>query len=203
MGGRNKRIRKKVDRYEEIIMAAFDVFIKKGFHQAKMEEIAQKAGIGKGTIYEYFRSKKELFCGMVKQWMTWYCNSIEKEASRGKDFKEKLENMMRAHMEFATQTKNLANILLNDHIYISKDLHLWMIESKERIVKLVEGVLLEGIKEEKLRRIDVHLAALMFLASWRVFVVEGIDGTGKKNLLEEIKEKTMDILLYGIANEAL
>ena len=44
----------------EILEAAMDVFARKGFHRSKMGEVAAAAGIGKGTIYEYFESKRQL-----------------------------------------------------------------------------------------------------------------------------------------------
>lgn len=44
----------------EILEAAMTVFARKGFHRSKMEEVAVEAGIGKGTIYEYFESKHQL-----------------------------------------------------------------------------------------------------------------------------------------------
>ncbi len=44
----------------EILEAAMLVFAGKGFHRAKMEEVAAAAGIGKGTIYEYFTSKPQM-----------------------------------------------------------------------------------------------------------------------------------------------
>lgn len=45
---------------EEILEAAMTVFARKGFHRSRMEEVAVEAGIGKGTIYEYFDSKHQL-----------------------------------------------------------------------------------------------------------------------------------------------
>ena len=45
----------------QIIIAATQVFSKLGVAKTKMIDIAQAAGIGKGTIYEYFRSKEEIF----------------------------------------------------------------------------------------------------------------------------------------------
>ncbi|MDH7498134.1 MAG: helix-turn-helix domain-containing protein, partial [Syntrophomonadaceae bacterium] len=44
-----------------ILEAAARVFSQRGYHQAKVEEIAAAAGVGKGTVYEYFDSKLELF----------------------------------------------------------------------------------------------------------------------------------------------
>ncbi|MFM8439647.1 MAG: TetR/AcrR family transcriptional regulator, partial [Candidatus Kapaibacterium sp.] len=44
-----------------LVRAAVTVFSQKGFHAAKMQEIADAAGVGKGTMYEYFDTKDELF----------------------------------------------------------------------------------------------------------------------------------------------
>lgn len=45
----------------DILASARVLFREKGFHKTKMEEIALKAGVGKGTIYEYFKNKQEIF----------------------------------------------------------------------------------------------------------------------------------------------
>ncbi len=45
---------------QEILAAAIAVFAEKGYHSTKMADIAQKAEMGKGTLYEYFRTKEEL-----------------------------------------------------------------------------------------------------------------------------------------------
>jgi len=61
-------IRKK-ERENQIIEAAAQVFAKKGFSGTVMAEIATCAGIGKGTIYEYFKSKEELFFAVFEWYM--------------------------------------------------------------------------------------------------------------------------------------
>ena len=54
------RVNKK-DKHDRIIQAGLIVFARDGYSKAKIMDIAASAGIGKGTVYEYFRSKKELF----------------------------------------------------------------------------------------------------------------------------------------------
>lgn len=48
----------------EILKAAMRVFAREGYHRAKMEAVAEEAGIGKGTVYEYFKSKTDLFLAL-------------------------------------------------------------------------------------------------------------------------------------------
>ncbi|WP_348756600.1 helix-turn-helix domain-containing protein [uncultured Aquincola sp.] len=50
---------------EKMLLAAFDVFVDRGIAAAAMEEIAQRAGVGKGTLYLYFDSKADMFNRLV------------------------------------------------------------------------------------------------------------------------------------------
>lgn len=199
----NVNVHKKNERYEAIVRASFDTFIEKGFHNARMEEIAQKAGIGKGTIYEYFPSKKELFCAMVKKTMTWYYESIETAINSGKSFREKLDNMMKLHMEFTRHTKKLLKLLNHNFIYISPELNYWMVDARRQILQTVEGVFRQGICEGEIRQIDVHLVAMIFMASWREIIFEDAFRGEQRDSLEDIKNEALGILLNGIARQTM
>ena len=54
------------ERPREICAAALDVFAEKGFAAAKLDEIARRAGVSKGTLYLYFKDKAELFRAVVR-----------------------------------------------------------------------------------------------------------------------------------------
>ena len=69
-------INRKKSKKEAIIEAGLQVFSQKGFHDARMEEIAVAAGIGKGTIYEYFSSKSHLFQEIMSISVNSYYDSL-------------------------------------------------------------------------------------------------------------------------------
>ena len=58
--------RRAEDRPREICAAALDVFAEKGFAAAKLDEIAKRAGISKGTLYLYFKDKEQLFRAVIR-----------------------------------------------------------------------------------------------------------------------------------------
>jgi TetR/AcrR family transcriptional regulator, repressor of fatR-cypB operon len=60
-----RKEREKQARQQDILKAARELFIKKGYHETTLEEIARHAEFGKGTIYNYFSSKEELFFGII------------------------------------------------------------------------------------------------------------------------------------------
>ncbi|MFA6451691.1 MAG: TetR/AcrR family transcriptional regulator, partial [bacterium] len=66
------------ERRRQIFEAAARVFTAKGFHSATVNEIAQEAGLGKGTIYEYVRSKKELLFLIIEEGHALLFDQIDK-----------------------------------------------------------------------------------------------------------------------------
>lgn len=67
-----KREENKKQKQEAILEAALKVFSEKGYAVAKIAEVAQAGGVGKGTIYEYYNSKENLFFGVFQ----WYVDEI-------------------------------------------------------------------------------------------------------------------------------
>ncbi|MDP3618188.1 MAG: TetR/AcrR family transcriptional regulator [Ramlibacter sp.] len=62
-----KRERRKQARPGELLDAALDLFVEKGFAATKAEEVAARAGVSKGTLFLYFPSKEELFKAVVRE----------------------------------------------------------------------------------------------------------------------------------------
>jgi AcrR family transcriptional regulator len=63
------RRRRKAERPQEILEAAFTEFSRNGYAMTTLDEIAERAGVTKGTIYVYFESKEHLFISMVRELM--------------------------------------------------------------------------------------------------------------------------------------
>ena len=62
-----KRERRKEARPGELLDAALDIFVEKGFAATRVEEVAARAGVSKGTLFLYFPSKEELFKAVVRE----------------------------------------------------------------------------------------------------------------------------------------
>lgn len=61
--------RRKEARPSELTAAALDLFVEKGFAAARLDEVAARAGVSKGTLYLYFDSKEELFKAVIREGM--------------------------------------------------------------------------------------------------------------------------------------
>src|SRR5215475_7584066 len=61
------RRRRKAERPQEIVEAAFAEFSRNGYATTTLDQIAERAGVTKGTIYVYFENKEHLFISMVRE----------------------------------------------------------------------------------------------------------------------------------------
>ena len=74
-----KRARRKEARPGELLAAALDIFVEKGFAATRVEEVALCAGVSKGTLFLYFSSKEELFKAVVRQSLTSHFHELNGE----------------------------------------------------------------------------------------------------------------------------
>ena len=70
VAARSRRERKKDDRPQEIVDAAFEEFAAKGFAGTRLEDVAARARVSKGLPYLYFKTKEELFKAVVRSVIT-------------------------------------------------------------------------------------------------------------------------------------
>ncbi|MDZ4745458.1 MAG: TetR/AcrR family transcriptional regulator [bacterium] len=96
----------------EILLHAADAFSRSGFHNTKMQDIATLADIGKGTIYEYFRTKEELFLAIYDAWMTSYESIVQERVNNATDAIGKVDAIRDSAVEFYMSRAEQAPLLL-------------------------------------------------------------------------------------------
>lgn len=76
-----RRQRRKEARPSEIVAAAFEVFTQRGFGAAKLEEVARRAGVAKGTVFVYFPTKQDLFRAVAQNVLATHLERVAGAAS--------------------------------------------------------------------------------------------------------------------------
>ncbi|MBO8168483.1 MAG: TetR/AcrR family transcriptional regulator [Thermoanaerobacteraceae bacterium] len=174
------------DKRSQILRAAARVFAAKGFHKAKVEEIALEAGVGKGTVYEYFSSKKELFREMFKSCSMFYLETFRRRLADEKSVKYKLRQIIVLHLEFIQRHSEIAMILLHEHAEIGEQLHQWMLEKQEEKIAFIKELIQQGIDDGELRNMDVDIAARVFFGA--------VVAVGGRLIIHGIKEVDVDYI---------
>jgi len=191
---------RKRERYEEIIKAAGEVFSMKGFHRARVEEIARLAGIGKGTVYEYFKSKKHLFIEVIKYFSSNFLEDFKVAARQGKDYREKLENALGLLVNVLHDSSVFFELLMRDHWEMDEKLYQWMTSVRREATKVIEDILREGMESGKLRDISPRIPAMILIESCLMVLFPGaLEGDGEKP--DEIKNTVIDVVINGISKK--
>lgn len=82
--------RRKKERPEEITAAALDSFASKGYARTTVEDVAKRAGVSKGLLYLYFKTKEELFRAVVRSVVVPRVNALERSVLRSELTAEEL-----------------------------------------------------------------------------------------------------------------
>ncbi len=187
----------KQDKKSMLLNAAAAVFSRDGYYKAKVEDIAKHAGVGKGTIYEYFTSKKELFQEMVRGSLEEYEILIRQEVDSVKGWDKKLEKLIEANIKFASNYRNLAKIVSSDPGSIGEASKKWLINERISMTKFIEDIILCGIEDSTFREVDPNITAIAFLGALGSVVGKLLfdDDSFQQS---EVKQKLMDIFIGGI-----
>ncbi|MGB9792275.1 MAG: TetR/AcrR family transcriptional regulator [Thermacetogeniaceae bacterium] len=146
-----------------ILEAAAQVFAEKGFYAATVEEIASRAGVGKGTVYEYFPSKDALFRAMLRAGMQSYLAAVRSRLKSPTSARGALEQIALAHAGFVREKGALARLIADEQIGLSPEGREWLWRMKERKLEAVTKVIARGIEGGEFRPVDPRLAAEVFL----------------------------------------
>lgn len=149
-----------------IFAAARAVIVERGFDAAKMDEIATRAGVGKGTLYNFFASKEDLFLALALDHFERLRDMVERERGDSRDPWQELESDWRALMRTAFPelmaqrnfTYQLWGFLARDATARERLFASWRGMYREREARLVQS-----IRDGQARgtfRADVDAAAL-------------------------------------------
>ena len=167
------------------------------YYKAKVEDIAKHAGVGKGTIYEYFTSKKALFQEMVRGSLEEYEILIRQEVDSVKGWDKKLGKLIEANIKFAANYRDLAKIVSSDPGSIGEASKKWLINERISMIKFIEDIILCGIEDSTFREVDPNITAIAFLGALGSVVGKLLfdDDPFQQS---EVKQKLMDIFIGGI-----
>jgi len=190
-----------------ILKAGMKVFATKGVANTKMDDIAQEAGIGKGTFYEYFRSKDELIAEAFRHFMEQIEGEVGRKLLKITDPVEKLKCLIITWIE----------VLENSHVETMElILDFWAEgirhknESAEMVFDLKQiyddyrviiiTILEEGINNNQFKQINTTIVASSILGALDGMMIQWFMD---KNIfkLSEAAETLCDLVLEGIKME--
>ena len=171
-----KRERRKDARPGELLEAALDIFVEKGFAGTRVEEVALRAGVSKGTLFLYFASKEELFKAVVREYVGSHLRAgLELLAVRQEPAAELLAYCLgQWWLRYgATKASGITKLMMSEAANFPELARFYQQEVVQPGRALIRGVLQRGVDSGEFviddidNAVFVVMAPLMFLIMWQ------------------------------------
>lgn len=170
--------------------------MEEGYDRATMQDIAIKAGVGKGTIYEYFSSKEELFSEVMLTGINKMCDALTQTLSDYGTICDKIKRLYEKNIQLFQTNMDLRAIMLNDFGKIPKGLHEQLQEQQTKMLRKVENMLQQAIEEEEIVSIHPGIGAAVILNGLQViYIYELKEG----ETYESVSKQQLQILFNGMS----
>ena len=181
-------------RRHEIFHQVVNVFVKKGFHETSMHEIAEAAGLGKSTLYDYFKTKDEILVYFFEDQLNDLTNEAQKVALQNLSADKRLRQIMEIYIESLQANKNLFLKLTQESQRLKPQSQKLVQEKRYAYQDLVRALIDEGIREGIFCKVNSLLAARL-LISGMSSVIYGSRSTGTP---QEMLRRALDMFFKGI-----
>lgn len=158
--------RRKADRPAEILNAALDCFAERGFAATRMDDVAARAGVTKGTVYLYFKTKEDLFKALVRAELLPNIEQVEAEAVRGGSAGALLERLIVQWAEHVLPSRAgvLPKLMIAEAGNFPDLAKFYLDEVVHRALGLVRRILVAGVQAGEFRPVDVEHTAYLVVA---------------------------------------
>jgi TetR/AcrR family fatty acid metabolism transcriptional regulator len=132
------------DKREKIIQAATFIFAEKGFHEAKISEIAEIAGVADGTIYLYFKNKTDILLAIFEEEVAKIISKINQNIIKTDDPLEKLLIFIKLYFNMLMENKDLALLLQTELRRGNEYIKEYHEQKFSEYLKIIFNIIVEG-----------------------------------------------------------
>lgn len=168
--------RRKEARPQELLAAAIDLFVERGFASTRLEDVARRAGVSKGTLYLYYANKEDLFKAVVRQSIVPVIGDAETSVA---EFEGHSAELMR-HVILnwwrrvgATNASGISKLILAEADNFPELARFYQQEVMTRGIGMLSSMLERGVRRGEFRGVDIAqtaqvlIAPLLMLSTWK------------------------------------
>jgi TetR/AcrR family transcriptional regulator, fatty acid metabolism regulator protein len=196
----------KNDRMAVIFEAACAVIREKGFHQARIRDIAAAANISYGLVYHYFKSKSDLFDAIFTEWWEGLFAMMDESDNPSQPVEQKLGAIVKYFLDQYEQRPDLMHIFITEISRSAANLTPARLDRFKMFMSRTEAIITEA-QERKTLRADVKaryltyifLGALECFVSTMVLEHQPLKGQSQK---DRIERGIMEVFLNGARSDS-
>lgn len=186
---------------ERILDAALDVFSEKGFHQATVDEIAERAGLGKGTLYRYFANKETLFNELVRSRL----EELEQQANAVLDGQDDVLTMiskyLRIYFEFFDRNERLYRVVVQQRGDVGREFQDVYVKTVMRRIPVLKRKIYRATQKGVLKEVDFQTVFYGVMGFIHGVIQKWVASDCSYSLVDELPT-VMEVLFYGFVKHA-
>ena len=200
------RANRKAQSRRRILDSARDVFFRDGFMAANLDEVADRAGVAKGTLYRYFDSKADLYVAVLAENSKAFLEKMSEAGAQGSSALEKLRALSAFYLDHWRQHKNYFQIFWAiDNQAVIGQLPPGVIEQVSKLwedsLSIVDDVLRQGVRSGEFIECDTWLMANILWTEANAMIQSDQTEERRKlrrSSLEDVYQTAVDLTLAGL-----
>ena len=158
-------------RKDQIMNAAQVVVASKGYDQARMDDIVEKAQLSKGAIYWYYKSKKDIYLSLIDYWFNEYSAGVLKSLEDKDSSSEQLKSLFEYFVDQFDQNPDTFKIMVEfwRTSGLDMDFNNKLQEIYSQFLEYIIDIIKNGIESGEFKEVDPRITALSILIN-----IEGI-----------------------------
>jgi TetR/AcrR family fatty acid metabolism transcriptional regulator len=190
----------KIATRERILDGALDVFARKGYHRAIVDDIVRASGTSKGAVYHHFPNKEAVFAALVDDFAELLVSRVATAVSTRHGALAKVDGALTAALTTFADNEQLARLILLEAVSLGPAYQHKRAEVAARFAMLIQGYLDEAVADGTLPAVDTRVATLAWLGAVNEIVVQWLHG-GLRDLAGTIAPLTR-LLLRSVGSPA-
>lgn len=193
---------KKNSKRERIIEAASLLFSERNFHEVMMTDVAQKASIAKGTLYNYYNSKEDLYFSIMLIRMENLISSLKKRIANETTELTALHSYIIHNYMFLMKYQCFFLMYQKENLNASNTICDELRNRNNELREILYEILCRGIENNTFRTVDEDLVTDLILGSIFAAVNRGIRNNYHSETQAEERERIFDFITNGLLNNA-
>ena len=191
----SKSDQRAIDKRTIILNAALRTFVKRGYPETKVAEIASEAGVAEGTLYNYFSSKEDLLLALFDEKWGGIIAEIKSRINKLSDPNRKLKAIFSQVVMMFRKNRQLAELFMVDIKQSSIFMNNYTINRIAEFLDIIEGVLEEGKSKGVYRKdLDTRVAKMVIFGAAQGILLSWVLSESKA-----VKNQTFNFSLYRAA----
>ncbi|MED4601013.1 TetR/AcrR family transcriptional regulator [Paenibacillus validus] len=184
------------DTKTEILDIALSLFVKKGYHETSMQDIADTAGLTKGGLYYYIKSKDDVLFLLHDRFIVEGLRRLRLVEAESLEPEHKLIELLKMHLQIIDQFKDDITLFFNCMKYLSDDKKQAVQEKRDEYEDIFVRVLEEGKNKGVFKVEDSHIVVLYVLGACNFMHTWYKPGKGKS--IEELSDIFITLITKGL-----